>query len=71
MLHTLFPQFVPNSKRKGVKAMVVVGAAQVKPRQDTEFFCVKGLASFKKWLRSWFYVKNLNSALDLINLPDN
>ena len=31
---------------------------------------MKGLASFKKWLRSWFYMKNSNSAVDLINLPD-
>ena len=58
MLHTLFPQSMPNPKHKGVKAMVAVGAAQVKPRQDTEFFHVKGLASVKKWLRSWFCVKN-------------
>ena len=42
----------------------------MKPRQDTEFFRVKGLGYCKKWLRSWFYVKNRNSAVDLINLPD-
>ena len=70
MLHTLFPQSVPNPKHKGAKAMVTVGAAQVKPRQDVEFFRVKGLASCKKWLRSWFYVKNQKPGVDLINLPD-
>ena len=71
MLHTIFPQSVPNPKHKGAKAMVDVGAAQVKPRQDTEFLRVKGLGSCKKWLRSWFYVKNSNSAVDLIYLPDH
>jgi hypothetical protein len=69
MLHSLFPQSVQHSD-EDPKPMVPVGAALVKARHGTEFFRVKGLGTVKKWLRGWFYVKNRDSQVDLINLPD-
>ena len=69
VLHSLFPQSVQHSD-EDPKPMVPVGAALVKARHGTEFFRVKGLGTVKKWLRGWFYVKNRDLEVDLINLPD-
>jgi hypothetical protein len=49
--------------------MVECGAAVLKPRRYSEYFKVKGLASAKKWLTTWFYVKNRDMHDNQINLP--
>ena len=50
------------------KQMVQCGAAIVVNRPRSQFPRVKGLESCKKWLRSFFYVKNLTDE-NLIRLP--
>ena len=49
--------------------MVQCGAAAVSPRKKSAFPRIKGLESCKKWLMSWFYVKNRDPKVDLIRLP--
>ena len=51
-----------------VKLLVQCGAASVTPRKKVQFIRVQGLASARKWLRTYFYVKN-NTDVDFINLP--
>ena len=41
-----------------MKPMVECGAATLTPRKNVDFIRVKGLASARKWLRTYFYVKN-------------
>ena len=48
--------------------MVDCGVATVIPRRRTDFFRVHGLESCRKWLRTFFYVKN-STKTDFINLP--
>lgn len=68
-LHCLAPQSALDGRHSRSKSMVECGAAMIKPRTNTEFFRVKGLGSVKKWVRSWFYVKNADPKVDRINLP--
>ena len=51
------------------REMVQCGAAAVAPRKSSPFPRIKGLDSCKKWLMSWFYVKNRDPKVDLIRLP--
>ena len=63
-------QVVPNpDDPEAPKEMTQCGAATVIPRRGSDFFRIKGLESCRKWLRSWFYVKN-TTGVDLINLPE-
>jgi hypothetical protein len=50
------------------KQMVQCGAATVIPRRGSAFPRIKGLESCKKWLRTFFYVKN-STEVDMIRLP--
>ena len=50
--------------------MVQCGAASVSPRKKSIFPRIKGLDSCKKWLKSWFYVKNRDPEVDCIGLPN-
>ena len=62
-------QVVPNpDDPEAPKEMTQCGAATVIPRRGSDFFRIKGLESCRKWLRSWFYVRN-TTEVDLINLP--
>ena len=49
--------------------MTQCGAATVIPRRNSVFPRIRGLKSCRKWLRSFFYVKNSTSA-DMIGLPN-
>ena len=63
-------QVVPNpDDPEAPKEMTQCGAATVIPRRGSNFFRIKGLESCRKWLRSWFYVRN-TTGVDLINLPE-
>ena len=48
--------------------MTQCGAATVIPRRTSILPRIQGLESWRKWLRSFFYVKN-STDVDLINLP--
>ena len=50
--------------------MVQCGAASVSPWKKSIFPRIKGLDSCKKWLKSWFYVKNRDPKVDCIGLPN-
>jgi hypothetical protein len=52
----------------GQKLLTQCGATTVLPRKGSIFPRVQGLESCKKWLRTFFYVKN-SSDVDRINLP--
>jgi hypothetical protein len=52
----------------GQKLLTQCGAATVMPRKGSIFPRVQGLESCKKWLRTFFYIKN-SSNVDRINLP--
>jgi hypothetical protein len=52
----------------GQKLLTQCGAATVVPRRGSIFPRIQGLESCKKWLRSFFYVKN-SSNFNHINLP--
>jgi hypothetical protein len=68
--HNFWVQSVPDPGNKGPKPMVDCGAATIIPRRKTDFFRVPGLESCRKWLRSFFYVRNSPDAKgDYINLP--
>src|SRR3954468_11405144 len=62
-------QSVQNKHHVGPKPMVEAGAASVTPRKGVAFIQIKGLASCRKWLQSYFYVKNASLAVDALNLP--
>ena len=63
-------QVIPNpDDPTAVKEMRQCGAATMVPRRNTIFPRVQGLESCQKWLRSFFYVKNM-TGVDLINLPE-
>ena len=49
--------------------MVECGAAMLKPRKYSEDCKVRGLGSVKKWLRTWFYMKNEKKGVNMLNLP--
>lgn len=52
-------QSIPNPKQPKVpKKMTECGAALVVPTAGSEFPRILGLESCRKWLRTWFYVKN-------------
>jgi hypothetical protein len=55
---TFWSQVLPKPGSDAPKVMVQCGAASVSPRRDSILPRVKGLDSVKKWLRSFFYVKN-------------
>ena len=50
------------------RVMTQCGAATVIPRRTSNFPRIQGLESCRKWLRSFFYVKN-STDVDRINLP--
>ena len=50
------------------KQMTQCGAATITPRRGSIFPRINGLESCKKWLRSFFYVKN-TTGTDMIGLP--
>ena len=52
----------------GTKRMTQCGAATVLPRKSSIFPRITGLESCKKWLKSFFYVRN-TTKVDQINLP--
>ena len=57
-----------------MKTTVECGAAAVMPRKGSIFPRIYGLMACKKWLQTWFYVKNQEPKkdepmVDLINLP--
>jgi hypothetical protein len=52
----------------GRKQMTQCGAATVIHRQNSIFPRIHGLESCKKWLQSFFYVKN-STEIDMIGLP--
>src|SRR3954447_5011136 len=62
-------QSVQNKHHVGPKPMVEAGAASVTPRKGVGFIQIKGLASCRKWLQSYFYVKNVSPSVDALNLP--
>src|SRR3954471_23647476 len=62
-------QSVQNKHHVGPKPMVEAGAASVTPRKGVGFIQIKGLASCRKWLQSYFYVKNVSPSVDSLNLP--
>src|SRR3954453_1657451 len=62
-------QSVQNRNHVGPKPMVEAGASSVTPRKGVAFVQIKGLASCRKWLQSYFYVKNTSSTEDFLNLP--
>ena len=68
-LYTVSPQSKHNQEGLGPKEMVECGAAMLKPRRYSEYFKVKGLGSAKKWLTTWFYVKNRDKHDNQMNLP--
>ena len=68
-LYIVSPQSKHNQEGPGPKEMVECGAAVLKPRRYSEYFKVKGLASAKKWLTTWFYVKNKDKHDNQMNLP--
>ena len=62
-------QVVPDPENPlAPKQMVQCGAATVIPRRGSIFPRIRGLESCKKWLRSFFYVKN-TTEVDMIRLP--
>jgi hypothetical protein len=48
---------------------VVCRTASFYTRKTADFPGLKGKESCKKWLHSFFYVKNLKQGADYINLP--
>jgi hypothetical protein len=48
---------------------VVCGTASFYAHKTVDFSRLKGKESYKKWQRSFFYVKNLKEGVDHINLP--
>lgn len=62
------PQVIPDPENPGAaKQMTQCGAATVIPRRGSIFPRINGLESCKKWLRSFFYVKNTTD-IDMICL---
>ena len=59
----------PDNPDPKTKEKVQCGAATVSPQKCSAFPRIKGLESCKKWLKSWFYVKNRDPKVDLIRLP--
>ena len=41
----------------------------LKPRKFSEYSKVRGPGSVKKWLKTWFYVKNTSKSVNMLNLP--
>ncbi|XP_024318499.1 chromosome alignment-maintaining phosphoprotein 1-like [Brachypodium distachyon] len=64
-----WPQVLPDKENPGAaKPITQCGTATVIPRQGSVFPRIQGLESYKKWLKTFFYVKNSSEA-DKINLP--
>ena len=62
-------QVIPDPENPdATRVMTQCGAAIVIPRRTSIFPRIYGLESCRKWLRSFFYVKNWTN-VDLINLP--
>jgi len=62
-------QVVPDPENHSTpKEMTQCGAATVLPRRSSIFPRIRGLESCRKWLRSFFYVKN-TTKIDMIGLP--
>ena len=69
-VYIVSPQTKHNQEGPGPKEMVECGAAVMKPRRYSEYFKVQGLGSAKKWLTTWFYVKNKDpKQANQLNLP--
>ena len=68
-LYTLSGQSKHDKDSTGPKQLVECGAAMLKPRKNSEYCKVRGPGSVKKWLKTWFYVKNAKKDVDLLNLP--
>ena len=63
------PQVISDPDNPGAaKQMTQCGAATAIPRRGSIFPRIQGLESCKKWLRSFFYVKNTTD-IDMIGLP--
>ena len=63
-------QVIPDKEKTSEeKEIAQCGGAMCSPRRNSQFPWLKGLESCKKWLMSWFYVKNRNPKVDLIRLP--
>ena len=68
-LYSLSAQSKHDKEGTGLKPLVECGAAMLKPRKFSEYCKVRGTGSVKKWLRTWFYVKNAERGVNKLNLP--
>ena len=68
-IYVLSPQSKHDKESTGPKQMVDCGAAMLKPRKYSDYCKVKGPGSVKKWLRTWFYVKNVKKNVNMLNPP--
>src|SRR3954453_15067151 len=62
-------QSVQNKHHVGPKPMVEAGAASVTPRRGVAFIQIRGLASCRKWLQSYFFGPNVYPPVDRPNPP--
>jgi hypothetical protein len=65
----LFCQLIYFKTQTADTIPVVCRTASFYARKTTDFPGLKGKESYKKWQRSFFYVKNLKEGADHINLP--
>jgi hypothetical protein len=60
---------IPDPKNKDLpKLLTACGAAIIAPRRNSIFPRIATPDTVRKWLRTWFYVKNSGEE-DLLNLP--
>jgi hypothetical protein len=65
----LFRQLIYFKTQTAETVLVICGTASFYARKTADFPGIKGKESWKKWQRSFFYVKNLKEGEDHINLP--